>query len=226
MQQEKILSKSVKIKSQKEQDKAKAKEEIEIVQLIVFNLGDEEFGATIDQVREILRVGTITPIPDSPDYIKGVANVRGEITVLIDLKARFLLHKDKEVESKHMIITEQENNLFGLIVDEVTEVLRIPEIDIKPAPKPVTGKGRTYIRGVLTLEDRLIVLLDLKKVISEQELVRLAEMAKKQDMAIDKEREKTEEETLKLAEKKGQRTEQKTAKQTEKQKREREDILL
>jgi purine-binding chemotaxis protein CheW len=218
MQQQGAISKSVGLQSQKGHDKVKAKEETEIIQLIVFDLGNEEFGATIDQVREILRVGPITPIPGSPDYIKGVANVRGEITVLMDLKARFLLSNKKEIESKHMIVTEQENIPFGLMVDEVTEVLRIPETDIKPAPKPVTGKGRAYIKGILTLKDRLIILLNLKKVLSEQELTRLTEIARMQSAAAEKDKEKTEEETLKHAEKKQQRTEQMAAEQTKKRK--------
>lgn len=216
MQQEKVISKVAEMQPQKVQDQAKVKEEAKIIQLIVFNLGDEELGATIDQIREIIRVGPITLIPNSPDFIKGVANVRGEITVAVDLKERFFLHTKKETESKHMIITEQEGNLFGLMVDEVTEVLRIPETEIKPAPKLVTRKERVYINGVLTLENRLIVLLDLKKVLSEQELARLAEMAKIQHTVVEKEGEKAKLETLKTAEKKEQRMEQKTTEPAEK----------
>ena len=96
-------------------------EDAKIIQLIVFNLGNEEYGADINQVREIIRTGTVTPIPDSPDFIKGVSNIRGEIPVIIDLKSRFLLDTDK-TENKHIVITEQDKNIFGLLVDEVTEV--------------------------------------------------------------------------------------------------------
>ena len=86
----------------------------------MFNLGDEEYGADINQVREIIRTGTITPIPDSPDFIKGVSNVRGEIPVIIDLKARFFLPPTKrDVEDRHIVITEQQKSIFGLLVDEV-----------------------------------------------------------------------------------------------------------
>jgi len=150
--------------------------EKEIIQMIVFNLGDEEFGADINQVREIILRGIITPIPDSPEFICGVSNVRGEITVVIDLKTRFSLPIRKNVEGRHIVITEQEKNLFGLMVDEVTEVLRIPEKDIKPTPELVTRIDRIYIRGVITLEDRLILLIDLAKVLFEEELARLATM--------------------------------------------------
>ncbi|MEE8179635.1 MAG: chemotaxis protein CheW, partial [bacterium] len=152
---------------------------IKIVELIVFNLGDEEFAADIEQVREIIRRGTITPIPDSPDFIKGVTNVRGEITVVIDLKARFFLPLKREVESKHIVITEQEKNLYGLMVDEVSEVLRIPEKEIKSTPELVTRIDRVYMSGVITLENRLVILIDLAKVLSEEELAKLAEFAQK-----------------------------------------------
>lgn len=159
------------------QDKSKSPlEEAKIFQLIVFNLGDEEYAADISQVREIIRIGDITSMPDSPEFIKGVTNVRGEITVVIDLKARFFLPINNEVESKHIVITEQEKNLYGLMVDEVTEVLRIPEKEIKPPPELVTRADRIYISGVLTLENRLMMLLDLTKVLSEEELARLSEI--------------------------------------------------
>lgn len=154
-------------------------EEAKLVQLIVFNLGEEEFGVRIDEIREVIRVGTITPIPDSPEFIKGVTNVRGEIVSVIDLTARFFLHVAKKVESKHIIITEQEKSLFGLMVDEVTEVLRIPESEVKEAPEIVTRIHEEYVNGVVTLENRLIIMLNLSKVLSEDELVELTEVARK-----------------------------------------------
>ena len=162
------------------QNKTQIAKEEDIIQLIVFNLGDEEFGADISQVREIILRGIITPIPDSPEFIRGVTNVRGEITVVIDLKARFFLPIERNIKSRHIIITEQDKNLYGLMVDEVTEVLRIPKKDIKPTPELVTRIDRTYIKGVITLEDRLILLIDLDKVLSEEELERLATLSQEQ----------------------------------------------
>lgn len=153
-------------------------EETKIVQIIVFKLGGDEYAANIDQVTEIITVGPIAPVPDSPDFIKGVANVRGDIIVAIGLRSRFSMHTGEEVQARHAIITEQDNNLYGLMVDEVTEVLRIPETDIKPAPKLVTQIDGRYIPGVVTREDRLIILLDLEKVLSAEELVKLSEFAK------------------------------------------------
>ena len=161
-----------------------------IIQLIVFHLGDEEFGADIAQVREIIRRGAVTPIPDSPDFIKGVTNVRGEIAVVIDLKRRFFLRLNKDVEEKHIVMTEQDKNLFGLMVDEVSEVLRIPQAEIKTTPELVTRIDRVYISGVLTLENRLIMVLDLQKVLSEEELEKLSEIRLRHRATIEKAEEK------------------------------------
>lgn len=162
------------------QQKKTGSEEAEIIQLIVFDLGNEEYGADINQVREIIRTGTITPIPDSPDFIRGISNIRGEVPVIIDLKSRFFLPTVKrEVKDRHIVITEQDKNIFGLLVDEVTEVLRIPQSDIKSAPEIVTRIDREYVNGVITLDNRLIILLDLAKVLSPEELARLTEFSQR-----------------------------------------------
>jgi len=191
MNEKNIVSKGSRM--QPEQKKSTPEKEAGVLQLIVFNLGDEEYGANINQVREIIRTGTITPIPDSPDFIKGLSNIRGEIPVIIDLKARFFLPQDEDVESKNIVITEQEKNIFGLLVDEVTEVLRIPETDIRPTPELVTRIDRTYISGMITLENRLIILLDLTRVLSEEELAKLAELAQKHRATKEKQEIKKEE---------------------------------
>jgi purine-binding chemotaxis protein CheW len=147
-----------------------------VIQLIVFNLGDEEFAVGIGEIREIIRTGVITPIPDSPAYIRGVSNVRGEIAAVIDLKKRFSLPKKKGEESRHIVIREQDENVFGLMVDEVTEVLRIPEEEIKHAPDAVTKAHGEYVKGVVTINNRLIIMLDLVKVLSEHELEKLSDL--------------------------------------------------
>jgi len=210
--------KSVPIHTQTQQKKPTLKEEAQVTQLIVFNLGDEEYGADINQVREIIRTGTITPIPDSPDFIRGVSNVRGEIPVIIDLKARFSLPSSKrDVEDRHIVITEQEKSIFGLLVDEVTEVLRIPETDIKLAPELVTRIDREYVNGVITLENRLIILLDLSKVLSSEELARLTEFSQRHRSAEDK-REMKERHVEVSPQAEAKKTEAKTAKPQSEQK--------
>ena len=157
-----------------------------MVQLIVFKLADQEFAAEIDQVREIITRTAITPIPDSPDFIKGVTNVRGEIAVVIDLRSRFFLPAQDGQEERHVVMTEQEKNLFGLMVDEVTEVLRMPRDTIKATPEVVTRIDRLYISGVITISNRLIMLLDLSKVLSEAELKKLSDVGAQHRQTIDR----------------------------------------
>ena len=145
-----------------------------LIQLIVFRIGDEEFGIPIGAVQEIIKVGTITPIPDSPDFIKGLINVRGEIVAIIDVRARFFLTELEETP-RHIVIAKSNENFFGLLVDEVIEVLRIEESDIKLPPKLMTKLNEEYVQGVITHDGRLIMLLDVEQVFSEDELARLAE---------------------------------------------------
>jgi len=162
-----------------------ARDDVKTLELIIFNLGDEEFAADIAQVREIINRGLITPIPNSPYFIDGMTNVRGDIAIVIGLKERFSLPLNKEAEPKHIIMTERDNNLFGLTVDEVTEVLRIPEEEIRPTPGLVTRIDRICINGVITLENRLIILLDLNKVLSEDELAELSKIRIKHSATAD-----------------------------------------
>ncbi|KPJ57881.1 MAG: hypothetical protein AMS16_00470 [Planctomycetes bacterium DG_58] len=157
----------------------------DIVQVIIFRLGEEEFAADINQVREVVSKGLVTAMPDSPDFVRGVTSVRGEIAVVIDLKARFSAISGQGIESKHVVITEQDNHLFGLMVDEVTDVLRIPETEIKPAPKPLTGLENVQVNGVINIGNRLILLLDLTNVLSAESLAELARIRLKYEQVPD-----------------------------------------
>jgi len=150
--------------------------EEKLVQFVVFGLGDEEFGVDIEQVSEIVRVGKFAPIPDSPVFIRGLTNVRGTIIAVIDLKKRFALEEEEDVEGKHIIITREQKNLLGMLVDEVTEVLRVAQKEIRPVPGMTTVIHKKYMSGVITLGERMIILLDLKSVLSEEELEKLAEL--------------------------------------------------
>ena len=150
--------------------------EEKLVQFVVFSLGDEEFGVDIEQVSEIVRISKFAPIPDSPAFIRGLTNVRGTIIAVIDLKKRFTLRQEKGVEGKHIIITREQKNLLGILVDEVTEVLRVAQKEIRPAPGMTTVIHKKYMSGVITVGDRMIILLDLKSVLSEEELEKLAQL--------------------------------------------------
>jgi len=149
-----------------------------LLQLIVFRVGDKEFGVHIESIQEIIKVGAITPIPDSPDFIKGLINVRGDIVAVIDVKERFSLGESDD-EQRHIIIAKQNDNIFGLMVDEVMEILRVQGTDIKPPPHLMNKIHRDYVYGVITHEGRLIILLNLNQVLSEDELSKLASMSRR-----------------------------------------------
>lgn len=155
-----------------------------VIQLIVFRAGNEEFGVKIDAVREIIKIDVITPIPESPDFIKGIINVRGEIVTAIDIKSRFDLNEPDTVEAKHIVVTKQGENLFGLIVDEVIEVLRIMKKDIKPTPSLLDKINEKYVSGIISHDNRLIILLDLDQVLSYKELVNLSHLKRAKDYEV------------------------------------------
>lgn len=149
-------------------------------QLVVFTLTGEEYGVEILGVRRIIKAEVITIIPNAPDFLKGVINLRSQIIGVIDLKKRFLLKRDEEHISKHILIVEAGNSTYGLLVDEVTEILRLAKDDIKPAPQIITEKlGAEFVKGVGTVGDKLVILLDLEKVLSEKELIELSKMSAK-----------------------------------------------
>jgi purine-binding chemotaxis protein CheW len=161
-----------------EQVTSYARETQNLVQFVGFTLGDEEFAVRIGDVREIIRAGAIAPVPDAPPFVRGVSNIRGEIAAVIDLRTRFSLRLKAEAVSKYIIITEQSKSLFGLMIDELTEVLRVPMPDVKKAPEVVTKTHGEYVTGVIARDERLIILLDLIKVLSEGELEKLTEVTR------------------------------------------------
>ncbi|PXF61294.1 MAG: chemotaxis protein CheW [Candidatus Methanogaster sp.] len=143
-------------------------------QLVVFELGEEEFGVDISQVREIIRTGEIAHIPNASAYVKGVINLRGQITTIVDLKKRFGLdHTDRDQEER-IIIVELKDNIVGMMVDSVSEVIRLPTKDIEPVPPIIASKIDThYLKGVGKLENRLLILIDLGKILAEEEMLRM-----------------------------------------------------
>lgn len=150
----------------------------ELLQMVVFQLGGEEFGVEIMKVQEIIRMPEITQIPQSPEYVEGVINLRGKIIVVINLDTRFNLSSKDIDEHSRIIVVEIGDNVVGMIVDSVNEVLRINASSIDPAPELVTsGVSREYITGVGKLDDRLLILLDLAKVLNKKEVENISSLA-------------------------------------------------
>src|SRR5580704_1904107 len=146
------------------------------IQIVGFRIGRETFGLPIAMVREIVRVPEITSVPNAPDYIEGVINLRGRIIPVVDLRKRF---GEKVIESskRNRIVVELENRAIGLIVNSASEVIRIPPSDIE-APHSVFQEGElNYITGVGKLRGRLVMMLDLSKILQRGELRRLEDAA-------------------------------------------------
>ncbi|MFD2044124.1 chemotaxis protein CheW [Ornithinibacillus salinisoli] len=141
--------------------------------VIVFQLKDEEFAVSVNQVGSIERLVKITRVPQTADFVKGVINLRGVVTPIIDLRVRFGIEESEYDESTRIIIVHLDGLEVGLIVDAANDVLDIPVDAIEPAPEVVGAVHVDYIEGVAKLDNRLLILLDLQKVLTNEELKEL-----------------------------------------------------
>ncbi|OQX81139.1 MAG: chemotaxis protein CheW [Candidatus Omnitrophica bacterium 4484_70.1] len=151
------------------------------IQLVSFKIGEEEFGVPINQVKEIVRLVHITPVPKAPSFIEGVVNLRGQILAVIDLAKRLQLKGKSRSEKTRIIVVELNNNTVGMIVDEVSEVLRLPKENFEETPEIITTQiKQRYLKGVGKLGERLLILIDLNQVLSYEEIEDINRMENKQ----------------------------------------------
>jgi len=143
-------------------------------QIVRFMVGRESFGVDTGRVQEIVTVPEITRVPDTPDFLEGIINLRGKIVSVIDLRKRLKFNGSERSKKNRILVTEMDGKVVGLIVDEVSEVLRLNPENIEPPPEMVNSVGVEYITGVGKLEDKIILLLDLGKVLNTEETGRLA----------------------------------------------------
>jgi purine-binding chemotaxis protein CheW len=137
-------------------------------QLVIFNLGVEEFGVNIMQVQEIIRMPDITRIPRSPEYVKGVVNLRGKIIVVMDLDRRFGMNETEMTDESRIVVVDINGTIIGLVVDSVSEVIRLKGSNIEQTPEIITQKiNAEYLKGVGKMDDRLLILLNLENIINE-----------------------------------------------------------
>ncbi len=149
-------------------DKTKS-DQLELLQLVSFKIGEEEFGVDILSVQEINRMSQITKVPNTPDFIEGVINLRGRIIPVLDLRVKLGLMKLEHNKNTRIVVVELKEQTVGFIVDEVSEVLRIPKNITEAPPAMVGGIDSEYITSIGKLEDRLLILLDLEKILSLSE---------------------------------------------------------
>jgi purine-binding chemotaxis protein CheW len=141
----------------------------ELLQLVSFHIGSEEFGLDILRVQEINRMVEITRVPNAPPFVSGVINLRGRVIPIVDLRERFGLSKKENDKNTRIIVVELKGRVVGFVVDSVQEVLRIPKNITEPPPPMVAGIGSEYITAVGKLEDRLLILIDLERILTSTE---------------------------------------------------------
>jgi purine-binding chemotaxis protein CheW len=146
------------------------------VQLVTFRLGAEEFGVDVFKVHEILRYQPVTPIPRAPRFVEGVLDVRGAVIPVLDLRKRFELARVDTDDDSRIVLVDFEGERMGLVVDAVTEVLRVPETMLAPPPRYFKGLAQEFIRGIVRMDSRLVVLIDLDQVLSSEERIALHEI--------------------------------------------------
>jgi purine-binding chemotaxis protein CheW len=140
------------------------------IQIVAFRIGRETFGLPISAVREIVRVPDVTAVPNAPEHIEGVINLRGQIVPVVDLRKRFGAKQITPHKKNRIVVVEAETRLIGLIVSSASEVLRIPPSEIEPPASMFQEGELNFITGVGKLKDRLVILLDLKKILQRGDL--------------------------------------------------------
>jgi len=138
-------------------------------QYVIFNLADEFYGVNIATVESIIKVQDITRMPHMPAFIEGITNLRGKVIPVIDLRKRFRLPAAEEDDDTRIVVVEIDGIMAGMVVDRVTEVLRISDEDIDPPSPMVSTVSTAFITSIAKVEARLIILLDLGKILTIEE---------------------------------------------------------
>lgn len=153
------------------------------VQLVVFTMENEEFACSINNVREVLKMIKFTPLPRSLDFVEGVINMRGEVLPVIDLRKRLGLPDAERTDNSRIIIVEVEERMVGLIVDAVNEVISLDNEQIQEVPTQVAGGKTDLITGVGKVDDRMLIILDLDRILTGEEKIALEDVRASRQLA-------------------------------------------
>jgi purine-binding chemotaxis protein CheW len=137
-------------------------------QYVIFQIGPEEYGVDINQVQEIIKPTRITNVPNTETHVLGVINLRGQIVPVVDLKRRFNFNTDNDMQNQRIITVEVRDTLIGLLVDNVNEVIWLNKGKLEPAPEIAGGLKQEYLEGIGKVEERLLVLIQLKKLLFDE----------------------------------------------------------
>jgi purine-binding chemotaxis protein CheW len=141
----------------------------EVLQWVTFRLENETYGVNVMQVQEVLRYSDIAPVPGAPSYVLGIINLRGNVVTVIDTRARFGLMPDEITDNTRVVIIESNKQVIGILVDSVAEVVYMKASEIEPAPNVGTDDSATFIRGVCNRDNELLILVDLDKLLCDEE---------------------------------------------------------
>lgn len=140
-----------------------------VIQLVTFRLQEETYGINVMQVQEVLRVSEIAPVPGAPSYVLGIINLRGNVVTVIDTRTRFGLPPKDIDDASRIVIIESDKQVVGILVDSVAEVVELRHSDIDSAPSVGNDDSSRYIQGVATRNDDLLILVDLNKLLTDEE---------------------------------------------------------
>ncbi|BCX89218.1 purine-binding chemotaxis protein CheW [Methylomarinovum tepidoasis] len=142
----------------------------ELIQWVTFRLGEETYGINVMQVQEVLRVSEIAPVPGAPDYVIGIINLRGNVVTVIDTRARFGLPSKEPDDLSRIVIIESNEQVIGILVDSVAEVVELRSDEIDVAPNMGNEESARYIQGVTSRDGELLILVDLNKLLTDEEM--------------------------------------------------------
>ena len=164
--------------AEKKNDKpAEEKTSEEVFQWVTFKLENEVYGVNVMQVQEVLRYTEIAPVPGAPDYVLGIINLRGNVVSVIDTRLKFGLMPAEVTDSSRIIIIEAEKQVVGILVDSVAEVVYLKASEIDPAPSVGTEESARFIQGVSNRKEDLLILVDLNKLLSDNEWDEISQFA-------------------------------------------------
>jgi purine-binding chemotaxis protein CheW len=147
-----------------------------VIQWVTFRLSDEIYGINVMQVQEVLRVSEIAPVPGAPHYVLGIINLRGNVVSVIDTRIRLGLATTEVTDSTRIVIIEGAKHVVGILVDCVAEVVDLPMSEVESAPNVGNDESAKYIQGVASRDDELLILVDLNKLLTDEEWDELANL--------------------------------------------------
>ena len=146
-----------------------------ILQWVTFRLEDETYGINVMQVQEVLRVTEIAPVPGAPSYVMGIINLRGNVVTVLDTRKRFGLPTAEMDDSTRIVIIESDQNVVGILVDSVAEVVELRRSEIEVSPSVGNDENSKFIEGVATVNDELLILVEINKLLSDEEWMEMTE---------------------------------------------------